>query len=243
MSTFGQRLREARKEAGMTQLQLARLVGLAQATISNIESERNQGSVESTALARALRVLPDWLAEGRGPKRRQDDGEADNAGSLSGLIPIEAWEHEDDLPDLGDFIRVPRLDVHLSAGHGREIVEVDLVREAPQVFRAEWVRRLGLKPSKLASMYAAGDSMEPRVHDGDSLLVDTSRTTVTDGKVYALAYAGELRVKRLYRRVDGGIIIVSDNERNYPRLEVPAEQMEHVRIIGRVMHVQGTGGL
>lgn len=239
MTTFGQRLKEARTEAGITQPQLAKLVGIAQPTISNIESGRNQGSGEVTALARALGVFPDWLAEGRGPKRK-GGGEPD--GLPPGLIPIAVWEHEGELPP-GDFIKVPRLDVRLSAGHGREVVEIDLLKDRPQVFRAEWVRGMRVKPSRLASMYADGDSMEPRICDRDSLLVDTSQNTVADGKVYALMYAGETRVKRLYKRVDGGIVIVSDNERNYPKLEVPADQMEHVRIIGRVIHVQGTGGL
>lgn len=159
------------------------------------------------------------------------------------LTAITTWEHPDELPD-GEFVQVPRLNVHPSAGHGNgETIEVDLERGQPQAFRAEWVRRERLRPGKLASMYADGHSMEPRIHDGDSLLVDTSQTTVIDGRVYVIWYASELRVKRLYKRVDGGIIIHSDNERDFPRLEVPAGDMEHVRIIGRVVHVQGTGGL
>lgn len=159
------------------------------------------------------------------------------------LHPIAVWEYPDELPE-GDFIKVPRLNVHLSAGNGNgEHLEVDLERANPQVFRAEWVRRERLKPGALASMYARGNSMEPRICDGDSLLVDTSQMTVLDGRVYAVWYSGELRVKRLFKRVDGGLVIHSDNDRDYPRMEVPSDQMEHVRIIGRVVHVQGTGGL
>lgn len=160
-----------------------------------------------------------------------------------GLHPIAVWEHPDELPD-GDFIQVPRLNVHLSAGNGHgEQLEVDLERANPQVFRAEWARRERLKPGALASMYAKGNSMEPRICDGDSLLVDTSQLDVLDGRVFAVWYSGELRVKRLYKRVDGGLIVHSDNERDYPKLDVPPEQLEHIRIIGRVVHVQGTGGL
>ena len=162
---------------------------------------------------------------------------------VSELSPIAVWEHPDELPD-GLFIKVPRLHVHLSAGNGHgEHLDIDLERNDPQVFRAEWVRRERLKPGALASMYARGTSMEPRICDGDSLLVDTSQQTIIDGKVYAVWYAGELRVKRLYKRIDGGITIHSDNERDFPRMEVTPDQMEHVRIIGRVVHMQGTGGL
>lgn len=160
-----------------------------------------------------------------------------------GLAPIAVWEHPEELPE-GQFIKVPRLNVHLSAGNGHgEHLDIDLERNDPQVFRAEWVRRERLKPGALASMYARGISMEPRICDGDSLLVDTSQQTIIDGKVYAVWYAGELRVKRLYKRIDGGLTIHSDNDRDFPRIEVTPDQMEHVRIIGRVVHMQGTGGL
>ena len=159
------------------------------------------------------------------------------------LSPIAVWEYPEELPD-GEFIKVPRLNVRLSAGHGNgEHPEIDLQRENPQVFRAEWTRKERLKPGALASMYAQGMSMEPRICDGDSLLVDTSQTLVIDARVYAIWYAGELRVKRLFKRVDGGITIHSDNATDYPRIEVTPDQLEHVRILGRVVHVQGTGGL
>ena len=36
-----------------------------------------------------------------------------------GMAPVLAWEHADDLSP-GEFVMVPRLDVHLSAGGGRD---------------------------------------------------------------------------------------------------------------------------
>jgi phage repressor protein C with HTH and peptisase S24 domain len=137
---------------------------------------------------------------------------------------------------------VPRLDVHLSAGGGREQVEIDLVKDNPQAFRAEWIRLMRLKPAKLAAMRAAGDSMEPTIHDGDSLLVDTSQVSVVDGKVSALWYDGGERVKRLFRLPGGGLRIKSDNAR-FDTIEVHPEEIENVRIIGRVVHRSGVGGL
>lgn len=166
---------------------------------------------------------------------------AGEAPAAYGMEPILAWEHPDDLPD-GEFVMVPRLDVHLSAGSGREQVEIDLVKENPQAFRAEWIRLMRLKPAKLAAMRASGDSMEPTIHDGDSLLVDTSQTTVVDGKVYALWYDGGERVKRLFRLPGGGLRIKSDNPA-FDTIEVPPGSIETVRLIGRIVHRSGTGGL
>lgn len=183
-----------------------------------------------------------WLDD---PKfTRQEHGSSTTeARHPDRLIPVTTWEHPDELP-AGEFVHVPRLNVHPSAGNGNgEQIEVDLERSQTQAFRADWIRRERLRPGKLASMYADGHSMEPLIQDGDSLLVDTSQTTVIDGKVYVIWYAGELRVKRLYKRVDGGLVIHSDNVREFPPLEVPIADLEHVRIIGRVVHRQGTGGL
>jgi phage repressor protein C with HTH and peptisase S24 domain len=158
-----------------------------------------------------------------------------------GMETILAWEHPDDLPE-GEFVMVPRLDVHLSAGGGHDQVEIELTKENPQAFRTEWIRLMRLKPNKLAAMRASGDSMEPTIHDGDSLLVDTSQVDVVDGKVYALWYEGGERVKRLFRLPGGALRILSDNPR-FPPIELGPEYAGHVRIIGRVVHRSGVGGL
>lgn len=72
METFGSRVRETRKALKWTQKQLATAAGLSQTTISDIERGRNDSSADIIALARALRVSAEWLAEGRGPKTLTD---------------------------------------------------------------------------------------------------------------------------------------------------------------------------
>jgi phage repressor protein C with HTH and peptisase S24 domain len=162
--------------------------------------------------------------------------------SYSSLHPILAWEHPDDLPE-GEYVQIPRLEIQLSAGHGSDQIEIEFVKQQPQAFRTEWIRKKRLKPAKLACMYASGDSMEDRIFDGDSLVIDTGDITVVDGRVYALWYDGGERVKRLYRRPGGGLLIRSDNERKYPEIILTADEAEHVRIIGRVAQVSGDQGL
>jgi phage repressor protein C with HTH and peptisase S24 domain/DNA-binding XRE family transcriptional regulator len=162
----------------------------------------------------------------------------------STMQPIKAWEHEDELPE-GEFIMVPRLEIHLSAGPGSNgsQVEIEFNEKQPQAFRAEWIRQQHLKPKKLAAMTARGNSMEPTIHDGDSLLIDTSQVDVVDGRVYGLWYEGGERVKRLYRMPGGGLRIRSDNMAEHPEIVLGADYAGHVRIIGRVIHRSGTGGL
>lgn len=158
------------------------------------------------------------------------------------MKPILAWEHPDDLPS-GEYVFIPRFDIHLSAGNGTEQIALDLVKETPQAFRADWIRDLRIKPAKLASMRAKGDSMEPRIFDGDAVVVDTGDTTVVDGKVYAVWYEGGERIKRLYRLPGNGLRIASDNASRYPSIDLNEEQSQHVRVLGRVRHVASTKGL
>jgi transcriptional regulator with XRE-family HTH domain len=68
MESFADRVKGARKSAGLTQKQLAGISGLSQTTISDIERGRNETSADVVALARALGVLAEWLADGKGPR-------------------------------------------------------------------------------------------------------------------------------------------------------------------------------
>lgn len=68
MSGFGERVRKRREDLGMTQPELARASGIKQPTISNIERGRNKGSQHIVELAAALKVRPQWLNTGVGPK-------------------------------------------------------------------------------------------------------------------------------------------------------------------------------
>lgn len=157
------------------------------------------------------------------------------------LSPILSWEYEEDLPQ-GEYVFIPRLDIHLSAGNGREQVEMDFVKKQPQAFRADWIRLEKLNPSKLACMKVDGDSMESLLYHGETVVIDVSQQSVKDGKVYALWYDGGERVKRLWKLPGGGLRIKSDNVA-HPTIEVAPEHAETVRILGRVVHKSGTGGL
>lgn len=66
MSTdFGNRLKSARKHAGLTQAQLAKKVGIGQSTLAELE-KAGQGSSHAPAIANACRVSALWLATGSG---------------------------------------------------------------------------------------------------------------------------------------------------------------------------------
>jgi len=82
--TFGGRIKDLRKTAGLTQHQLAKLAGIAQSTLGDIESGATKHSYGPTAvrLAQALNVSPDWLSSGRGPMVRASGADPDESEAL-----------------------------------------------------------------------------------------------------------------------------------------------------------------
>lgn len=64
---FGERLKKARIDAGLSQKQLEAASGVSQKTISKIERGDQEGSTQVAALARACGVNTDWLASEHGP--------------------------------------------------------------------------------------------------------------------------------------------------------------------------------
>jgi phage repressor protein C with HTH and peptisase S24 domain len=240
MRSVGDQAREYRLARGWNTRQMAEAVGTSRQNIENLEAGDARKPQYIVELARAMGTTVDVLLAGT--FRASSSVAEPHVGYSSTMQPILAWEHQDDLP-AGEFVMIPRLNVHLSAGGGREQVEIEFVEKQPQAFRADWVRKKRLRPSKLASMVAVGDSMEDRIHDGDAVVVDTSQTEVLDGKVYALWYEGGERIKRLYRLPGGGLRIHSDNVARHPEIVLASADVEHVRIIGRVVHVAGEGGL
>lgn len=62
--TLATNLKEIRKSRKLTQKQLATKAGVSQTTISDIERERNQSSLELPAIAKALKVSVEDLLHG-----------------------------------------------------------------------------------------------------------------------------------------------------------------------------------
>lgn len=237
MIEYGERLKAAMDARSMSVSQLASGMGVSyQAVKRALDGLSKAFSAANNAKAAAfLKVNPDWLATGEGSMA---------AGtSHSNIIALHA---EDDLPD--GYIKIPEYKVHFSAGNGSVAVSYELEEcSEPATYRLSWLQQERLSPEKLKRFKVKNGSMEPFLFHGDSVLVNEAENTleqVIDGKVYAIRYGNELRVKRLYyRRISGEVVLHSDNPA-YKDEEVMASQFnEQISIIGRVRDKSGTGGL
>lgn len=242
---MGKRIELRLRELGWQQVDLLRRVpDMGAGTLSATIKRDAKKSDFAGEIAKALGVRLEWLQTGQGPMEGITQVHSSVIRVLPSAVtalgigtPIITWDKPEDLPE-GEFVIVPRFDVHVSAGNGRVVCE-EQNHEQGQAYRTDSIRNMRLSAKNLMTVYAKGESMEPSIYAGDALLVDRSQTAVQDRLVYVLRYGDEVRVKRLFRRPDGGLRIVSDNAAAFPEEVVPANEMQHIEIIGRVVERSG----
>lgn len=227
---IAERLRHALKLAGGPS-KVSASSGISLRTIANYTSERSELKASALVrLAEACDVSLDWLATGTPPVHRLDRLAQFEADAGEAVVPLPTRM----AADLGDeYVLVPRYDVRASAGGGAVVHSEQVVDHL--AFKAEWVRnRLGINPVHLLLLEAVGDSMEPTISDGDLLLVSTHEPRIRDNAIYALNVAGDLMVKRVQKRLDGTLVVSSDNPRYRPE-EVAPRDSDMLRVIGQVL--------
>ena len=82
----------------------------------------------------------------------------------------------------------------------------------------------------------SGDSMEPTFLHGDIIFLNRSKTDISRGGVFTIQTEDMLLVKRLQKRIDGKIDIISDNKDYLPQVALP----EQIKVIGRVVGRYGS---
>jgi phage repressor protein C with HTH and peptisase S24 domain len=176
------------------------------------------------ALAEAAGVDVSWLAQGQGAEpdllslaaRAHSPQSADLAGN----------------PNIAQYLVLPKRQEAAAAGSGRPATGVPTEFIG---FRHDWIRTtFGREPADVILEIAVGESMEPRIRNGDLLLVDTTERTFRNFGIYVIEARGERLVKRVQRKFDGSLILISDNKIYQPE-SIPADLAKEVRIIGRVI--------
>ncbi len=204
--SFMKRLREATTIT--SQANLAKILSISRAAITQAKKNDSIPIKWITELSRLFNVKPDWLAKWSGPK-----------------ILSQKDYHE-------IFQQVPKVKARLSAGGGSFETEPEI--EEFYSFRKDWLSRKG-QPKNMVLMDIFGNSMEPELKDGDTVLIDQSQKAVLAGAIYAVGLADTIAVKRLEKRPKE-LVLLSENER-YPMMRFRDEEMNSVRIIGKVIWV------
>lgn len=184
MKTAGDRIKEERIAKGWSQQRLADEISkiknekITRNAIALWESgsSKTQKPENMFAAAKALGLNPQWVLDETGEKRAAIG------------IPHES-----------DYSTVAQLHANGSCGDGylNDHVEV----RGSMAFKRDWLARMSIDPEQAGVIYARGDSMQYTISDGEVLLVDYRQCEPFSSKVYVINVDGNLRVKRLFKRV------------------------------------------
>jgi phage repressor protein C with HTH and peptisase S24 domain len=203
--SIGTRVKQARKAARMTQIELATRSGLKQSSISDLEVGKSQGTTYLASLASALGVNPLWLETGRGTMH----GASSESGDQDDSSPFI----EEVSPAIGMRVRgggtqetvpIRAVKLHLQAGVSGFVAEPDMdidhgIFEVPK----EVIDTMQLNPADLIIMSVKGQSMQPMMFEDDKVLVDTSKRTPIANECFAVNWNGEPIVKCLIKKAEG----------------------------------------
>lgn len=229
--TFGDRLRQLLDKRGLDLQDIADQCGVTrQAVYTWMKGTRNPSRC-MVKIAETLQVTPELLMHGT-----QDDLDR---------IPgrIKYLPGEDRVPP--NLVPVKEYPLEAAAGGGAIPSWEDQQPSGICYYSAEYFQMLRLDWRRCILISAIGDSMEPLIHDGDRLLVytelDPGCVSIRDGRVYVFSKGDDIRVKRLTRRLDGSLIVRSENPL-YPEETIPPDEQYDVRIYGRVIEATRRAG-
>jgi len=233
--SISDRIVKRARELGLKQTDIAKKTGASKASVSNWFSGKDSPTRFVIELSKTLKCDPEWLLGGKNSELLPNVDSANKYQVVEKNAEyyghIDAWDSETPLDE--DEVEVPFfMEVELAAGIGGEY---SLEIKGPKLrFSKSTLRRCGVQAEAAACVKVSGNSMEPRLFDGDVVGVDTFDRKIVDGKVYAINHSGLLRVKRLYRLPGGGVRVNSINSHEHPDELYPQEQMQELIIIGRV---------
>lgn len=220
MDSLANRLKTARKAAGLTQGQLGKLVGVSQNAIQKIEAG---GETKHTlALASALGVDPIWLQSGEGKTPEK------NTALSAELVTTQS--------DNEHHHRIDYLDVYLAAGL-TGIENSDYPEIISTLFLSDegMMQLVGKKSSQgVCIVNVPTDSMEPTIRKGDIVFIDTNVNGYIGDGIYAFSIDGALFIKRIQKLMGGGYRMISDNTL-YPTEVISDDICDNAYFIGKFL--------
>jgi len=219
-------------------LELGTISALANA--AGIAADRLKALMEADAIdesdarqiARSLHISFDWLMTGRGPmylRGAEIQGftgfpSDEAAATLRESIRREPPEHS-----RLSYSLVPKAQTKISAGGG--ILPEEGTTGEEYAFREEWLRGVASDIRRVILLDVDGDSMATTLLDKDTVLIDLDRTTLREGRIYAIAVGDVVQIKRLQLMAGTRIKVISDN----PAYHTYDVQADEIRIIGQAI--------
>lgn len=199
---IGPQIRLLRKEANMTQQELASKLFVSQQAVGKWERGESTPNPETiVAMSKIFGVSADTLLGESAPPLSTGGTWVPVLGDVAAGIPIEAVENIVDYEEIDTAM----------ASNG-----------------------------KYYGLRIKGSSMEPRIREGDVVIVRQQEDADTGDTAVVLVNGESATVKRIKKEPDGGLWLLPNNPAYDPQHYSPAEVAEKpVRIIGKVVELRG----
>lgn len=164
---------------------MAEKVERSRAYVSNLfREDRHFGEKAARRFEHMLRMPPGYL-DSQGPEP----------------LAVSNWGDPDYL-DPKSIALVTRVRVELV--EGARVVTRTEDHMPPLAFQKDWLRRKLVTAQKNLKICSVSDnSMRPYLEDGDIVMIDIGQRDLKDGEVYAIRYMDEIRVKRMFKTLNG----------------------------------------
>lgn len=199
---IGPQIRLLRKEANMTQQELASKLFVSQQAVGKWERGEATPNPETiVAMSKIFGVSADTLLGESAPPLSTGGTWVPVLGDVAAGIPIEAVENIVDYEEIDTAM----------ASNG-----------------------------KYYGLRIKGSSMEPRIREGDVVIVRQQEDADTGDTAVVLVNGESATVKRIKKEPDGGLWLLPNNPAYDPQHYSPAEVADKpVRIIGKVVELRG----
>ncbi len=192
-----------------SQRELALLLEVKSSAISQAKRRKVIPRAWITKISEKMSLTPEWIKTGNGEKYFDDFSNKNNS-----------------------FEVIPKVMAHLSAGDGS--FDVDQNISEYYSFQKAWLRSKG-NPHNMVLVDISGNSMEPELKDGDTVLVDRSKNEILAGAIYAIGVEDTVLIKRIEKLPDK-LVLISDNAKYSPTF-ITGDDINRVRILGKVIWV------
>lgn len=214
---IGARLRSERERVGLSRDQVVTHISYSRSTLQQWEAGSTEPPISAIEkLARLYKASPQYLIFGT-------DGDT---------LPPEPTSTSDD-----EYHYVPYFRGVIASAGGGKFSDGVIGTDDFLAFRKEWINRTSLTVSQLVAINTDGDSMFPTIPENATVLIDKSKNTAKDGRIYVVRIGNQLYIKRI-QWLPTGLRLISDNTIYDPIDLLKADlDSSDIEIYGQVVHI------
>ena len=215
---IGKKIKEYFSEAGLSQTDVAKILNVQQAAVSNQINGRAFGKNSAAKWNKAFGFRINWLLTGEGP---MFDTDTDGPSHEYDIEDHPELNHEEDIPVIpARLFRAPEIDIY------EYVMNSQNVEKLPPVPHFQ-------KHDLFAT--CPGDAMAPRLCRGYLLALRRmpADSTIINGEIYVVSTKSHGMFLR--RLVDNGkgLTFIAENKKEFPDFDLEYEDILNVfRVVG-----------